>query len=207
MPERILVIGVRHGRTEGNEGAAVLRAWEDYPLDRNGEMDADIAGMKVRQWNPTIVYHDDLIRAMQTGARIAAQNENIPTEVEYGLRTADMGEWTARPETEVTELVLRWYQNPWDLAPGGESYFQFIDRFFPRFDDKLDLSRRVTGFNPVVAVMHGRNFAALHSRYGMLPPEKTLMPLPGGIGLIKENTVGELSIEFPGPTEPVHTDA
>ena len=206
MPERILAIGVRHGRTEGNEGAAVLRAWEDYPLDRNGEMDADLAGIKVRQYKPTIVYHDDLIRAMQTGARIAAQNGNIPTEVEYGLRTADMGEWTAKPEAEVREQVIWWYENPWQRAPSGESYYQFIDRFYPAFDNKIDLSRRVDGYNPLVTVMHGRNFAALHSRYALIAPEKALMPLPGGLGLILENMLGTLRLEFLGPTEPVAID-
>lgn len=206
MPQsRLLVIGVRHGRTEANEGSSILRAWEDYPLDRNGEMDADLAGQKVRQWNPTIIYYDDLTRAMQTGNRISKLNGNLPTEVDFGLRTADMGEWTAKPDAEVAPYVERWYQRGYERAPSGESYFDFCDRFFDCFDKKLDLSRRVDGYNPVLTVLHGRNFAALHSRYSFLAPEKTLMPLPGGIALIYD-TIDGPKIEFQGPTEPVLAD-
>lgn len=208
MPsDRLLIVGVRHGHTEANQGGAVLRAWEDYPLDRQGELDAYFAGQKVRQWKPMIIYHDDLIRSMQTANRISALNDNLPTEVDFALRTADMGEWTAKPEEEVREQVIQWYRNPWQKAGGnGESYFDFTDRFFPAFDNKLDLSRRVHGYNPLITVMHGRNFASLQSRYQFIPPETASMPTPGGVALIKENNLGELSIEFMGTTEPVAID-
>ncbi len=186
----------------------MLRAWEDNPLDRNGELDAQIAAQKIARYNPVMIYSDDLTRAMQTAAIISKTLANLPTEVDYGLRTADMGEWTAQPEREVAPQVLQWYSNPWEKSPGGESYNDFVDRFFDSFDKKVDLSRRVKGFNPLVTVMHGRNFAALNSRYDFIAPKDTRMPLPGGIALIRESMYGHFTnMEFIGPTEPVLTDA
>lgn len=207
MPSsRLLIIGVRHGRTEANEGSNTLRAWEDYPLSRNGELDADLAGNKIRQYIPTVIYHDDLIRTMQTANRISTVLGNLPTEVDYELRTADMGEWGGQPEKEVEDQVRQWYLNPWTPAPSGESYYSFTDRFYPAFDKKLDLSRRVNGYNPVVVVMHGRNFASLQSRYQFLSAEKAIMPLPGGVALFRDSYGQGITIDYLGKTEDVLTD-
>lgn len=208
MPStRPLILLVRHGRTALNEGKPKLRAWEDPPLDRMGEMDADLAGQKLKQYSPMMLYHSDLTRDTQTGEIIAKRLGNIPSETDYRLRTANMGVWSGAVEEDVRPMVLKWYQQPWVQAPSGESYGEFLRRFYPAFDEKLEISRGIESFCPTVVVTHGRNVAALHSRYKMLPPEKADMPLPGGMAIVYERPDGTDGFEFLSETEPVQEDA
>ena len=205
--KRPLILAVRHGKTAfNNPKHPRLRAWQDAALDPSGRLDAQIAASKLKPYNPKIIYHSDMARDTET-ANIMGRILGIPTEPDYNLRTADMGEWTGRLEEEVAPLVAKWYDSPWMDAPSGESYFDFVNRFFPCFDCKMILARDADAFRPIVTVFHGRNFAALHSRYDMIDPKKAKMPTVGGVAYVYEDERGDPQMEWLTETEPVLEDA
>jgi len=202
----LLVIGVRHGSTEGN-AKGVLRAWSDMSLDAHGKIDAQMAAMKIAPYKPKFIYSSDLTRDSQT-AEIIGQKFGLPYETDFGLRTADMGEWTEQPEEEVKELTKDWYQQGFERAGGGgDTYIGFCTRFFQSFDQKLTQAE-CESFQPTVCCMHGRNFAALHSRYSGVAPWEAKMPLPGGVALFRYNwpDFPPITMEFISETEPILDD-
>ena len=206
MSSKPLLFIVRHGHTDLNSRAPKLRAWVDVPLNEEGEIDAQMAANKLAKYNPQMLYHSDLMRDTQTANIISQMLGNIPFEPDFRFRTADMGELSGQPENEVRERVLRWYQNPFEKAPGGESYTNFLNRFMEGIEEKLEIARSCEAFCPTVVVAHGRNLAALHSVYAMIPPEQADMALPGGIAVIRSNPDGLDSFEFLDGTEPVQED-
>lgn len=205
--ERVLALLVRHGRTRANEGPnPKLRAWEDFPLDDNGRMDAQLAGQKLKFYQPKIIYSSDFQRDTETAMIIAEICGQIPYETDFAFRTADVGTLSGLPEKETRERILRWYQNPWEPAPSGESFDNFARRFWKVYEPKLELAREVAMFRPTVFVTHGRNVAYLDSYYRGIPPEEALMPRPGGIALVRGTLEGRDVLEFLGETEPVQED-
>jgi len=207
IPEtgRSLALVIRHGRTALNK-QGLLRAWADVPLDRTGELDAQMAANALRPYDPKILYSSDLVRDMQTVNIISTAFDNLTTEVDYGLRTADMGEWTEQPEEDVAPGVTDWYRFPWTMAPSGESYDSFAARLYQFVDKKLELARDVPQMCPVGMCSHGRIFAALDSRYNKRLPIDGRMALPGGVGVIKQMPDGMLRFDFLGKTEDVVSD-
>jgi len=199
---------VRHGRTELNDPKNPrLRAWENPPLDRRGQLDAQMAAQTIKQFKPQMVYSSDLMRDTETGQIIAGELWNIPYETDFSLRTADMGELAGKLDAEVAEIVAKWYEEPWFKAPGGESLNDFLTRFYPAFDVKFNLCRKVEAFCPSVIVTHGRNLAAIHARSEMIPQKSAQMPFPGGVASVFLNERGEMKLEFLTETEPVFRDA
>lgn len=203
---RTLALLIRHGRTSDNK-KGVLRAWADQPLDRSGELDAQMAANILRPYNVQMLYSSDLTRDMQTAHIISKALNNVPTEVAFELRTADMGELTEQPEDEVADIVKHWYMCPWMDAPSGESYDKFAARLFPFIDRKLQLAEDVPQMAPIALVSHGRTFAALDSRYNYKSPVEGKMALPGGVAVLKLMPDGRIRFGFIGPTENVIKDA
>lgn len=203
---RVIALLVRHGRTVLN-AKGVLRAWEDVPLRPEGETDAYVAANSLKFYKPKMVYSSDLQRDTQTAFIIAEVNGNIPYETDFALRTADVGVLSGMKEEEAHDRISRWYLNPSEPAPSGESFNQFAKRFWRYYDSKLELSRGVSAFRPSVFVTHGRNIAYLDSYYRGIPPEDALMPFPGGVAVVRSNHDDMDSMDFLGETEPVLEDA
>lgn len=204
---RTLALAVRHGRTSHNEGRPRIRAWDDLPLSRDGELDADVAGNTLKAYSPKQIFSSDLIRDTQTAHRIAALNENVPVDSAFELRTADMGEWTGMYTDELAPQIRQWFERYVMKPPGGESYDQLVARLYPWIDNQLALVRQCGAICPTVFVSHGRPIAALDSRYRMVPPIQGKMPKPGGIAEINEMPDGRIELEFLGPTEDLIEDA
>ena len=184
-----------------------LRAWENPPLNRMGQLDATMAAQTLKRYKPQMVYSSDLARDLQTAQILCEELGNIPNDIAYELRTADMGDWTGELEEDVSDMVDDWYRNPWTHPPGGgESNNEFLRRFLPWFDDKFELARDVEAFRPSVFVAHGRNLAALHARAHGLPQVEGMMPFPGGIMMLGVDNKGDMAVDYLGDTEPVHQD-
>jgi broad specificity phosphatase PhoE len=202
-----IVLGVRHGRTELNDPSNPrLRAWENAPLDKRGVLDAKMAAQMLKRYSPKMVYSSDLSRDMQTASIIAGELGNLPFEVDYDLRTADMGDLTGMLEEDAHPLVTRWYHEPWWKAPGGESDNDFLGRFYPAFDLKFNLAKESEAYRPMVIVSHGRNLAALDARSGMLPQWEAQMPYPGGIISVYLDELGTQRVMPLTEMEPIHKD-
>lgn len=202
---RVIALLVRHGRTKLNQSGK-LRAWEDIPLTPEGELDAYLAANKLKIYRPKMVYSSDLQRDTKTAMIIAEVCGNIPYETDFALRTADIGVLSGKMEEDVRDRILRWYQNPWEPAPSGESFNQFTKRFWGFYESKLNLAREVAAFRPTIFVSHGRNIAYVDSSYRMVPPEEAQMPMPGGVAVVRSNFDGMDTLEFLGETEPILTD-
>jgi len=202
-----IILAVRHGRTELNKAQnSRLRAWENPPLDKRGILDARMAGQMLKRYNPQIIYSSDLTRDFETAQIISQELGNIPFEVDFGLRTADMGELAGMFDEDAAPLVKKWYEQPWWKAPSGESLNNFLSRFYPAFDLKFNLAKESEAFRPMVVISHGRNLAALYARSHMIPQIEAQMPFPGGIASLYLDDTGEQKLEFLGDTEDVFTD-
>jgi broad specificity phosphatase PhoE len=208
MPHEPIVLFIRHGRTELNDPHSPrLRAWENPPLDRRGIIDAKMASQMVKRYNPQMIYSSDLTRDLQTAQIISQELGNIPFEVDYNLRTADMGTLSGMLDEEAAPLVEKWYRDPWWPAPGGgDSNNGFLRRFYPSFDCKFNLAKESEAYRPSIIVSHGRNLAAIHARSEMIPQEDAQMPLPGGVASVYLDEQGDMKLEFLGSTEPILSD-
>lgn len=204
---RTICLAVRHGRTDLNDPKhPKLRAWENPSLNRIGQFDAEMAARKLNSYKPVIVYSSDLARDTETAHIIAEELGNIPTEVDYDLRTANMGQWSGMDDDEeMKKAVLQWYKMPWIAAPGGESYNDFSERFQRALQPKLDLARSSDKWRPIIIVAHGRNLANLDEQYNQKLSWDAVMPHPGGIVEIWKDFSGE-GINQLGETEPIARD-
>lgn len=171
-----------------------------------GRLDVLLAAKKTKIYRPKMVYASDLQRDSEGALLYAELMGNIPFEIDFSLRTADMGTLTALPEDEVAPRVLRWYQRPYEPAPGGESLNQMADRMWRFMEPKIELARESAAFRPIVFWTHGRNLAYLDSYYRGVKPEDALMPEPGGVAVVKAHFDGVDSLDFLGETEPILTD-
>ena len=208
MPaESPIILLCRHGRTELNSPTAPrLRAWENPPLDKRGILDAKLAASNLKRYNPQMIYCSDLMRDTETANIIANENGNIPFEIDFSFRTADMGELGGLLDAEAAPLVEKWYDQPWWTAPGGESNNNFLRRWYNAFDLKFNLAKESPAFRPTIIVTHGRPIAAIHARSAMIPQKEALMPYPGGIAGVYLDERGEMKLEFLTDAEPVSKD-
>lgn len=198
---------MRHGKTGLNIAKRPrLRAWEDPPLCDEGRADIQVSANKLKIYKPKMIYSSDFQRDTESAMLMAEILGNIPYETDYALRTADVGTLSGMLEEDVAARVLRWYQNPWEPAPGGESFNQFAKRFWKFYEPKLELAREVAAFRPTIFLTHGRIIAYLDSTYRGIPPEEGIMSVPGGYGIVRSNMDGRDSLEFAGETEPVQED-
>jgi len=198
---------VRHGHTGLNDPAHPrLRAWENAPLEDEGRAQIQLTANKLKIYSPKIVYSSDLARDSQSGMMIAEILGNIPYEMDFGLRTADMGTLTGMKEEDVMDRVRRWYERPSEPAPSGDSFNGWARRYWGFMEPKLELARDVAAFRPSVFVTHGRNLAYLDSIYRGVPQDEAVMPYPGGYGTIRSNPEGIDDWKIYGETEPILAD-
>jgi broad specificity phosphatase PhoE len=205
---RILALVIRHGQTAFNDPKNPrLRAWEEIPLTDEGRANVQITANKIKIYSPKIIYSSDLGRDSETAMMIAELLGNIPYETDFALRTANMGTLSGLPEKQAHERVERWYDNPTEPAPSGESLHAYEKRTWKFIGPKVDLAREVPSFRPTAFVTHGRTIALLDSYYNIKRAKDALMPVPAGVAVIRSNVNGMDSLEFLGETEPVQTDA
>src|SRR6267154_3434386 len=204
---RVIALLVRHGKTKLNIAKRPrLRAWEDPALTDEGRMDIQMAANKLKIYRPKMIYSSDFRRDSESAFLIAEILGNIPYETDFALRTADVGTLSGMLEDDVKERVMRWYQNPSEPAPSGESFNQFAKRLWRFYEPKLELAREVDAFRPTIFLTHGRDIAYLDSYSRGVPPEDAIMPVPGGIAAVRSTTDGRDALEFLGETEPVQKD-
>ena len=113
----------RHGEVPSNRELRYVGSL-DEPLAAPGVEQADrlaaaLAGLPVRA-----VYSSPLLRAQETGRRIAAARD-LPLQLDPRLREQAFGEWEGRTRREVLaddgERLLRWEADLGSTPPGGDS--------------------------------------------------------------------------------------
>ncbi len=120
----------RHGEVPSNRELRYVGSL-DEPLAAPGLEQADrlaaaLAGLPVRA-----VYSSPLLRAQETGRRIA-EARDLPLRLDPRLREQAFGEWEGRTRREVLaddgERLLRWEADLGSSPPGGESLVTVQER-------------------------------------------------------------------------------
>lgn len=205
--EQVLALLIRHGATKLNDPQKPrLRGWDNPPLNDEGRFAVLLTANKTKIYRPKMVWSSDLARDSESAILYAELMGNIPYDMDFALRTSDMGTMTAMPEEDVRERVLRWYQRPYEPAPGGESFNVWSRRYWLFLEPKIELVRESPAFRPIAFFTHGRNIAYLDSYYRGIPPEEGRTSKPGEAAILKSTYEGQDFLEFLGETEPIATD-
>jgi broad specificity phosphatase PhoE len=120
-PLRLLL--VRHGEVLSNRELRYVGS-RDEPLADSGIVQAEGLAAALARLPVRAVYSSPLLRARETGRRIAAARQ-LELQVEPRLREQSFGDWEGLTRTEVLERdaegLLRWESNLGTAPPGGES--------------------------------------------------------------------------------------
>ena len=119
-PLRLLLI--RHGEVLANRQMRYVGD-SDEPLADSGVAQADLLASALASLPVRAVYSSPLLRARETGRRIAAARE-VGLRIEPRLREQSFGEWEGLTRAEVLERdrerLLRWEADLGTPPPGGE---------------------------------------------------------------------------------------
>jgi broad specificity phosphatase PhoE len=124
---------IRHASTAANSdepGAERVRGWMDLPLSKQGREEAEATARSLRKADIDVVFHSDLIRAIDT-AKAIARTTGAETIQMRAARPWDLGKLTGRPVSEVNPEIEEYAcRRPDANVPGGESYDTFRRRVF-----------------------------------------------------------------------------
>lgn len=202
-----LVILMRHGATEANEGKPVIRAWKDYRLDPDRKSEVVATAHKLEKYKPGYIVSSDLMRDTET-ANIVADELNLSNrETDFDARTWDMGCYEGQPLEDVNMAIEELYKRPWQAAPGStESFNDFAVRWQRFLDRKMFLAGNIPAMRPAMIVTHGKDIALSQSYIDAIDPWTARMPLPAGYAVISVDEDRKLSMEIMGKSEPVIED-
>jgi broad specificity phosphatase PhoE len=131
---------VRHGETTSNRELRYLGS-RDEPLTENGQRQAESLATALASLPLAAVYASPLLRATQTGERIAT-HLSVPLRAEPRLREQCFGDWEGLSRAEVLgrgeaerDLLLRCESDPETAPPGGESLALVAGRVRALADD------------------------------------------------------------------------
>ncbi len=126
MPPPLRLLLVRHGEAHSNREMRYLGSL-DEPLTELGHRQAERVAAALSQLPIAAVYASPLLRAAQTGERIAA-GLGITMAAEPRLREQSFGEWEGLTRAQVLDrgqgdraLLAAWEADAAAAPPGGES--------------------------------------------------------------------------------------
>lgn len=122
-PPDLRLLLVRHGETLSNREMRYLGS-SDEPLSAAGVEQADRVAAALAALRVDLVYASPLIRATDTGRKIAAAR-GVELGIEPRLREQCFGRWEGLTRAEVMEkereALLRWEADLGEAPPDGES--------------------------------------------------------------------------------------
>jgi broad specificity phosphatase PhoE len=192
------LILIRHGHTNFNIPGQKerLRGWLDIPLSSQGLAEAEETARIVADFGAKTIYSSDLTRALQT-AEIISRTVNAPITPTPELRPWNLGAFAGQLIHELIPFLLLLNQQPDTVAPGGESWNQFYERYSKRLFALMDLAHQSD--KNIAAVAHVRNF--LTAPTIVLGGDKNKVPVKGG-----PKTGSVYIIEKSGGTWQIKTD-
>lgn len=157
------LIVVRHGATQFNSESRTerLRGHLDVPLTSEGLQQAQqIARTIAKRFPVSQIITSDLGRAVNTAVEIARQT-GAPVATTRALRPWNCGHLQGKYVHEILPVMHRLIDRPHEVPSGGESYWQFLERFIPfiRAQVKAHEGER----EATVLVTHTRNLQALRA--------------------------------------------
>lgn len=171
------LILIRHGHTSLNIPGQKerLRGWLDVPLSNQGLAEAEETARFVAGFRIKTIFSSDLTRALQT-AHIISRVTNAPITPTPELRPWNLGAFAGQLIHEIIPFLLLLNQNPHTVAPGGESWNQFYDRYSRRLFTLMELAHDAD--ENIAAVAHVRNFLTAPSI--VLGGDRNRVPVKGG---------------------------
>jgi broad specificity phosphatase PhoE len=150
---------VRHGHTHLNSHGKDerLRGWIDVPLDEEGLHEAYQTAGLVSGYRVEAIYCSDLRRARQT-AEILRRQTKAPVTATGDLRPWNLGAFAGERVREIIPFLNLLNRRPELGAPGGESFYQFFERYATRLRALLELAEQSS--DCIMAVTHVRNLLA-----------------------------------------------
>jgi probable phosphoglycerate mutase len=152
-----------------------LRGWLDVPLSNQGLEEAEETARIVANFSVKTIYTSDLTRAIQTSAIIsrAVKAPIIPTT---DLRPWNLGVFAGQLIHQLVPFLQLLNEQPYTVAPSGESWNQFYDRYSERLLALMKLAHESK--RDLAAVAHVRNF--LTAPTIVLGGDKSKVPVKGG---------------------------
>jgi broad specificity phosphatase PhoE len=188
-----LLIYVRHGKTEQNEGTKEMRGWSNTPLSLRGVDQARHAGELLNKQGikPDSFTTSDLPRARQT-ATIVAQHVGMHPELDPSLRTWHVGALEGKAkDREMLSTIRHLVTNPNDAPPGGHSVNESLKRFVP------GIKQRVADRGVHLVIGHGwgagviEGLASKEGGVGDKVDQRTMLDeaklKPGGVMVVHPN--------------------
>lgn len=159
---RVIDLG-RHGATHlNNNDTSVdrIRGWKDIPLSEQGVQEAHKLGAQLKSRPPDFIMSSDMRRASET-AKIVSDYTGAPVVlVSKAFRPWNAGELAGKQSKIAVPIMADYADNkPDEPLPGGESYHQFLARFFCGMHSALVAHPR--GLPLIMA--HHRNERSLHA--------------------------------------------
>lgn len=153
------LILIRHGRTSLNRpgNRERLRAWLDVPLSDEGLEEAAATAKQLQKYPVERIFCSSLRRALQT-AEALRQQTGVDVVATKNLRPWNLGAFGGQKVSELLPFLEMLNVRPDIPAPGGESFFQFYDRYAAYLGKLLAMAEQST--QCIVAVTHVRNILA-----------------------------------------------
>lgn len=161
------------------------------PLDDKGIRDAHQLASVLKPIDFCLIVTSEKQRAKIT-AGIINEGRKIPVHSSPNLNALNVGDFSGLPRnTENTEALQYYIENPDIPIPGGESLNDFKARVQPCFAEIAEIAQN-TGV-PVLVVAHS---SIIHELGAVLHKNHTnVLVQPGGVTAMYMNDSGQLSAE------------
>ena len=148
----IKIYFLRHGRQDS------LLCNVDVSLSREGRMQADLAGKRLKAFGIHAVYTSDMLRAIETGEEIN-KYINAPFKIYRNLREIEFGDLEGYTDEELHNRYADFYEErdkfEKDIPfPGGENGEQCFERMMSAVMDIIG-ECKAKGYERIAIVSHG----------------------------------------------------
>jgi probable phosphoglycerate mutase len=163
--KHVLYVG-RHGKTKLNnvsdKSEDRIRGWLDVPLVAEGKKEAKAEGKKLKGKGITKIYASDLNRTKDTADIIGEIIGCDDIMYVKWLRPWNLGDFQGKPSQDFVKKIKHYLENPDEEVPGGESYNDFISRFFGGAERVMESLADDEDGN-ILFVTHYRNIKTLEA--------------------------------------------
>ncbi|MFN4173674.1 MAG: 2,3-bisphosphoglycerate-dependent phosphoglycerate mutase [Parachlamydiaceae bacterium] len=109
-PQLVLL---RHGASLWND-LNLFTGWVDVPLSKKGIGEAILAGVKLKDFTPDVIFTSTLIRAQTTMVLVMAENKSGKVPVILHPEEGKMGEWSKIYDEKTKDSLIPAYE-AWQL--------------------------------------------------------------------------------------------
>lgn len=108
----MIIYLIRHGRQNSSDCNV------NVPLSKEGQMQAELLGKRMKRYPVDALYTSDLIRAVETGQIAFSDRPDLISDIQIrkGLAEVDFGDLTGEKDPVVKEYYKEYYQKQLSLS-------------------------------------------------------------------------------------------